>query len=364
MKMRYLHTVFLAIGVASVSGASTSTNAVPGTNTPSKKATGDGTAYPIPPAVLPGKGLAEHDFLYAGEGDTRRPVVKIFLIKEGKVAWTYQMPRVNTNGVDTSFSDIHMLSNGDIVFAYQAGWRKIDKEGKTIYDYRCPQTLSNAWTECHSAQPIGMDKVLFVLHGQPGKLILYNIKTGQTEMEHVLESKHMNDSAGIHGQFDNVRMTKAGTYLVPHTDLQKVVEYDKDWNEIWSYDVPGVWIWQAVRLKNGNTLISGNHQAFVREVNPEGETVWEVKDGDLPGIKLYYTQQMARLANGNTVFCNWASSKIGRRNWPNVVQVIEVTPDKKVVWALNQWKNPDLGPASCIQLLDQPGNDEDQDLMR
>jgi hypothetical protein len=351
--------------VASVSGASTPTNAVPDTNTPSKKATGDGTAYPLPPAVLPGKGLAEHDFLYAGEEDTRRPVVKIFLIKEGKVIWSYPMPRVNTNGVNTSFTDIHMLSNGDIVFAYTAGWRKIDKEGKTIYDFRCPQTLSNAWTECRSAQPIGMDKVLFMLNGLPAKLILYNIKTGKTEMEHELQTFYTNNPAQnrIHGQFNIVHMTKAGTYLVPYSDRQKVFEYDKDWNEIWSYDAHGAWVWQAVRLKNGNTLISGNNKAFVREVDPEGETVWEINDGDLPGIKLYCTEQMARLANGNTVFCN-SGYKISPRNWPNVVQVIEVTPDKKVVWALNQWRNPDLGPASCIQLLDQPGNDEDQDLIR
>lgn len=33
--------------------------------------------------------------------------------------------------------------------------------------------------------------------------------------------------------------------------------------------------------------------------------------------------------------------------------LVEVTPDKKVVWALKDWK--DLGPASAIQVLDDPG---------
>ena len=51
-------------------------------------------------------------------------------------------------------------------------------------------------------------------------------------------------------------------------------------------------------------------------------------------------------------------------DWPKIVQVIEVTPDKKVVWAINEWENPDLGPASCIQLLDEVGRDEAQELMR
>jgi hypothetical protein len=32
-----------------------------------------------------------------------------------------------------------------------------------------------------------------------------------------------------------------------------------------------------------------------------------------------------------------------------------VTPDKKVVWKLSSWSAPNLGPASCTQLLDEPG---------
>ena len=38
------------------------------------------------------------------------------------------------------------------------------------------------------------------------------------------------------------------------------------------------------------------------------------------------------------------------------VQAIEVTPDKKIVWALRAWNEPtNLGPATSIQLLDEPG---------
>jgi hypothetical protein len=47
------------------------------------------------------------------------------------------------------------------------------------------------------------------------------------------------------------------------------------------------------------------------------------------------------------------------------VQVIEITPDKKVVWALRAWDAPaDLGPASAVQLLDEPGVPEAGDLQR
>src|SRR5690349_7614278 len=69
--------------------------------------------------ALPGKGLAQHDFLYCGEWDTRKTNQTMFLIKGGKVVWTYQIPIKDSNGNLSEFSDMHRLSNGDIVFAYK-----------------------------------------------------------------------------------------------------------------------------------------------------------------------------------------------------------------------------------------------------
>jgi len=51
------------------------------------------------------------------------------------------------------------------------------------------------------------------------------------------------------------------------------------------------------------------------------------------------------LDNGNTIFCSRANGE--------KTQLVEVTPDKKVVWALRDWK--DLGQATAIQVLDDPG---------
>ncbi len=319
------------------------------------------------PAPLPGKGLAQHDFLYSGEFDTRKTNQTLFLVQGGKVAWTYEIPIKDANGNLSEYSDMHRLSNGDIVFAYKTGWRKINRDGKTLYDYQCPMIGTNTdgkpiWAECHSAQPVGLDKVLFMQNGLPARLMLFNLRTGKTEMEHVMKTREPVDAKSIHGQFRNVRLTKAGTYLIAHMNLGRVVEYDRDWNEIWfTTNAPSVW--HATRLANGNTLVSGNQHGFVREINPAGDIVWEVKKGDLPGIAINGVHQATRLANGNTVFCNWTAG-VKKPDWPGIVQLIEVTPDKKVVWAIREWEHPDLGPASCIQLLDEPGRDEAQELMR
>lgn len=310
---------------------------------------------------LPGRGLAQHDFLYTGEFDTRKPVQTLSLVKGGKIVWQYTIPTNDANKNLSEFSDVHMLKSGDVVFAYKTGWRKINQAKETLYDYQCPKT-ETGWTECHSAQPIGPDKVLFMRNGVPAKIFLYNLKTKQTEMEHEVKTKEPVDQKSVHGQFRNVRMTPAGTYLLAHMNLGKVIEYDKDWKEIWSCDAPSVW--DAYRLKNGNTMISGNQHGFVREVNPKGEVVWEVKKDDLPGIKINGVHQTQRLSNGNTVICNWTAG-VKKPDWPTIVQLVEVTPDKQVVWALREWTDPnDLGPASCIQILDDGGAAENGELQR
>lgn len=122
--------------------------------------------------------------------------------------------------------------------------------------------------------------------------------------------------------------------------------------------------WDAIRLKNGNTLISGDEYGYVIEVNPKGEIVWELGKNDLPGYPLDVVQEIGRLDNGDTVIANWVAGNVKPDNWPSTIQIIEVSPAKKVVWALRQWKDPYLGPASSIQLLDQRGVPENGDLQR
>ena len=103
----------------------------------------------------------------------------------------------------------------------------------------------------------------------------------------------------------------------------------------------------AVRLKNGNTLVSGNGDGWVREVNPKDSIVWQVtktelKDSTGATITFGTVQECDRLANGNTVICLWEGDPA----------VVEVTPQKKVVWEIPE-KTFLYG--TSIQLLDEPG---------
>src|SRR5258706_4676547 len=63
------------------------------------------------PEILPGKGLAQHNFLYAGEWDTRKDTQTIFRVMDGKVVWTWSIPIKDHNGQLSEFTDIHQLSD-------------------------------------------------------------------------------------------------------------------------------------------------------------------------------------------------------------------------------------------------------------
>src|SRR5271157_3555313 len=237
-----------------------------------------------PGPALAGRGLAQHPFLYCGEWQGRsleRQTMSI--VREGKVAWSYTNPRKGELG------DCTVLSNGNIVFSRQYGASEITPEKKIVWDYDGPQGA-----EIHTAYPMGTDKVLIMQNGDPAKLLVLRKADNHVEKELVLATR---DPRGVHGQFRHVRVTAAGTFLVAHMDLGRVVEYSAEGKEIWSVAAPSAWA--AVRLKNGNTLISGNQVGYVREVNSKGETVWEIGKNDLPGIPLFTVQEISRLANGN-----------------------------------------------------------------
>ena len=88
---------------------------------------------------------------------------------------------------------------------------------------------------------------------------------------------------------------------------------------------------------------------LIREVDHTGKTVWELRPEDLPGYKISNFQIATRLPNGNTLLNNWVNIKAGTAPADGPVQALEVTPDKKIVWALRSWADPsDLGPATTI----------------
>ena len=310
---------------------------------------------PASTAEPPDHGLGRHPFLYAGEWDHRKPDQTLFLVRDGKIAWSYSIPIKDAAGVLQEWGDATLLSNGNVLFARKTGAGLVTPEKKLIWNYDAPPG-----TEVHVAQPLGLDRVLLVQNGAPAKLFILEIATGKIVKELALPTPHPGKS---HLQFRRVRLTREGTILAAHLDADKVVEYDQDGRVLWSYATPGPWT--AVRLKNGDTLIT-SYPSSLLEVNPKGEVVWSFSQKDAPETRFFIFQEASRLANGNTLVSNWCPVHLKNpADWPSSVQVLEITPDKKIVWALRAWDEPaDLGPASAVQLLDEPGVPEAGDLQR
>jgi hypothetical protein len=286
---------------------------------------------PAAPEILPGKGLKQYDFFYAGEAKARN----MYIVKDGKIAWQY----IDTTGKG-EISDATLLKNGNILFAHQFGVTLINRDKKVLWHYDAPEGF-----ETHTAQLIGKNHVLIVQNGNPAKVMVINITTNKVEKEFKLPF-----ISGTHGQIRHARLTPAGTLLVAHMDLGKVCEYDTNGKELSSIEVPG--IWSAVPLKSGNILVASNGN-FVREYTRDGKLAWDCPLADIPGYKITNPQLAVRLPNGNTLINNWFNQWSGKLDADNPpVQAIEITPDKKVVWALRSWAEPvNLGPSTTIQLL-------------
>lgn len=279
--------------------------------------------------------LSRHDFLYAGEAK----VQDMYIVKDGEIVWEHKGPRVEEYLGE--ISDAVMMTNGNILFAHQYGITLINQKDEVLWNYKAPSN-----TEIHSAQPIGKKHIIYVQNGNPAKVIVRNIANDEIVQSFTVPVRNPDS---IHGHFRHARLTKDGTYMLAHMDLGKVAEYDFEGNEVWSMEVPG--IWSAEPLANGNILLCGSDR-WIREVNKQKEIVWDFKLDEHPQYKMTSPQIATRLDNGNTLINTWFSEwgdKLDLKNPP--IQAIEVTPSREVVWVLQSWEDPYLGPSTTIQVL-------------
>ena len=277
---------------------------------------------------LPGGGLARYPMIYIGEGYNR-----IFIINDGKVVWKYD------TGDGNELDDIWMLRNGDLLFTRMSWVAKVSPDKRQLWRYDCKEG-----EEIHTIQPIGDDEAIMLVNAFPARLVRFNHNTGETVWE-----KEINFEANsTHMQSRRMRVTKDNTLLLCYLGENKVVEYDFDLRPLRQFDVPKPWA--AIRLKNGNTLITLEDEHRTIEVDPSDSIVWEIRLDELPEqYRLRDCQSVCRLQNGNTILCSRGDGGRGP-------QLVEVTPDKEVVWVVNDWQN--LGPATSVQILSEEGLSE------
>ncbi|MCA9068557.1 MAG: PQQ-binding-like beta-propeller repeat protein, partial [Planctomycetaceae bacterium] len=142
-----------------------------------------------------------------------------------------------------------------------------------------------------------------------------------------------------------VRMTPQGTYLVCSENPGVVTEYNRKGEVVWDYLIK-TRVYGAIRLSNSNTLIASGSGNSVVEVTPDKKVVWKIK-GKIPqsDIELKWTTCLQELNNGNLIIGNCHAR-------PENPQIFEITPDKKIVWEFDEYDLVGNGLA-CWEILDE-----------
>ena len=231
----------------------------------------------------------------------------------GKIEWS--MPEKEET------SDAWFLANGHILMAHKSGIREIvpdlasGKGARTVWRRATP-----AGGETHSCQPLPDGRILVGESYQGRSLILEIDRDGREHARIELPG-----FGGAHSSFRQIRKTPQGTYLVTQQrGGGKALEIAADGSTVRTFP-DGRFV--ATRLPDGNTLIACGDAHRVIEVDPDGKIVWSLAKDDLPEIAIGFAAGLQRLPNGNTILTNWGGH--GGSAGP---AILEVTPDKKVVW--------------------------------
>jgi outer membrane protein assembly factor BamB len=226
-----------------------------------------------------------------------------------------------------------------------------------VWEYDAAESNGNhgKQVEVHAFQPLPEGRVMIAESGA-GRIIEID-RRGRLHKEIRLQL----DRPHPHHDTRLVRKLVTGNYLVCHENDGAVREYDGDSGEVvWEYEVPlfgkerrdghgpeafGNQVFSAVRLTSGHTLIATGNGHSVLEVTPEREIVWRLDQHDLPGVTLAWVTTLEVLPNGHYVVGNCHAG-------PGNPLLIEVDPQtKEVVWAFHQFD--DFGNSvSNSQLLD------------
>jgi outer membrane protein assembly factor BamB len=250
---------------------------------------------------------------------------------QGEVTWEMKWGGIH---------DVHVLPDGHILVQQgPAKVAEIDPATKgVVWSYDSATSNGNAGkkVEVHAFQPLG-DGRLMIAESGPGRIIEID-RNGQLLKEVSLKIQHPHP----HTDTRLARKLDSGNYLVCQEGDGMVREYDGPSGQlVWEYEVPlfgqlpqpghgpeafGNKCFAAVRLGNGNTLIATGNGHSVIEVTPDKEVVWKLTQRELPGIVLGWVTTLEVLPNGRYVIGNCHAG-------PGQPVLIELDPKtKSVTW--------------------------------
>ena len=130
-----------------------------------------------------------------------------------------------------------------------------------------------------------------------------------------------------------IRETVSGTFLITADDT--VFEGGADGSLLWQAKVTGrdkPHVWQALRLKNGKTIVSGGFAANMQIFDKNGKLSDTITGP--PRVKPHFYAGFQILSNGNYVVTNWQGH--GPKFGTSGIQLLEYSPGGQLMWSWQQ----------------------------
>lgn len=130
-----------------------------------------------------------------------------------------------------------------------------------------------------------------------------------------------------------VRETASGNFLITADDY--VLEATRTGEIVWKVKVAGKdkpHVWQALRLANGQTLVSCGYSANLQLFNADGSAALSITGP--PEVKPNFFAGLQILPSGNYAVINWQGH--GPGFGASGTQLLEFTPDGKLAWSWQQ----------------------------
>jgi outer membrane protein assembly factor BamB len=261
----------------------------------------------------------------------------MLLSPAGEVLWEY--PTKLTH-------DAWMLPSGNVLFADGETVTEVTREKKVVFQYRATERKGGGTYACQRLADgrtfVGENSTGRLLEVDPDGKVVFTLQTSPSQT----------------GQHQNMRMARKlanGNYLVCHSGARLVKEYNPKGEAVWEVKVPGSLAFAALRTPKGNTLVSCLDR--VVEYDPSGKNLWECRTGDLGEVKVRNLTGINLLANGNVVAGCYSAYGDGQG-----CGLLEFSREKKAVWCYSKPKGDQSMMA--VELLTPDGKPLPGDVLR
>ena len=237
------------------------------------------------------------------------------LDESDEVVWDAERPAAR---------DGYVLSNGNVLICWSDVVREFTRDKQVVFEYK----LAPPNEELGTAIRLDNGRTLISELGEQPRLLEVD-QDGVIQIEVPLQPETDN----VHMQTRMARKLTNGNYLVPHLLAFAVKEYNPEGDilNVFKTDLEVLggaaaenWPFTAIRLSNGNTVISLTHGNKVIEVDQTGSIVWKIGNEDLDENVFQDPCGAQRLPNGNTVIASYGAKE--------GIKLFEVTPEKEMVW--------------------------------